>query len=151
MAEKSRNWSRRNGTFSTTVTPSSAMPKLVALSLVNESSWYQTLALPLRSLVPDLVTTFIAAPDMLPYWAGAPMASTWTSSTVSGLGHQKAWPLSLRVLFWPSMLQEFEAVLEPKADNFQASFVCCWTTPGETAIMSQKLRVVGRSSMNSAS
>jgi hypothetical protein len=33
---------------------------------------------------------------------------------VSGLGHQKDWPLSLRVLFEPSMLQEFDAVLEAR-------------------------------------
>jgi len=57
----------------------------VAFSLVDEEPWYQTLTPPLKSLVPDLVTMFMAAPDMLPYWAGAPIASTWTSSMVSGL------------------------------------------------------------------
>lgn len=86
----------------------------MALSPVSESPWYQMLTPPWKSLVPDLVTTFMAAPDMLPYWAGAPIASTWTSSMVSGLGHQKDWPLSLRVLFEPSMLQEFDAVLEAR-------------------------------------
>ena len=105
---------------------------------------------PANSLAPDLVTTLIAAPVMLPYSAVAPTPSTCTSSIVSGLMYHQARPVSGPVTFRPSTFQLFELVPEPKAESWLVNSVPP-ETPGVTATMSQKLRRVGMSSMNSAS
>ena len=110
--------------------------------------WYQS-TVPWNSFVPDLVTMLIAAPDMLPYSAGAPIPSTCTSSMIAGFVHQNARPVSEDVVSRPSMRQEFEATLEPKAVS-EVLPSEAWLMPGDTATRSQKFRSVGRSSMKSA-
>ena len=125
------------------------MPSISAFSSVRPSFWWYQSIEPEKSFEPDFVTTLNAAPDMLPYSAGAPSPSTWTSSMIAAFNHQYELPVSDEVVSRPSMRQEFDAVLEPKADidvlPSDSALI-----PGDTATRSQKLRSVGRSSMKSA-
>ena len=125
------------------------MPSISTPVSVSSSNCRKLLKVPAKLLPPDLVTTLIAAPVMLPYSAEAPMPSTWISPMVSGLMYHQARPVSGPVTFSPSTLQLFELVLEPYAESWLLNSVPP-LIPGVTATMSQKLLRVGMSSMNSA-
>ena len=106
MEAKNQALSRASGPPSVPVRSSNSsrwngMPSISAFSSVRPSfMWYQS-TVPAKSFVPDLVTMLIAAPDMLPYSAGAPIPSTCTSSMIAGFVHQNARPVSEEVVSRP--------------------------------------------------